>query len=105
MIDWISFIFPYVTAVIDDWILLWNLLFLVVYGVLFGVYYEPSDDDDIIDVYVFPIGLTVGGGLLTPLLLGLFVILLPIFVVFALAATIAYGVMYGVKLYKEGKEE
>ena len=104
MSDWVSFIFPYVTAVIDDWMLLWNLLFLVVYGVLFGVYYEPLDDDDIIDVYVFPIGLTVGGGFLTPLLVGLFVILLPIFVVFALAATIAYGVMYGAKLYKEGKE-
>ena len=48
--DWISFIFPYVTAVIDDWLLLWNFLFLIGYGVLFGVYYEPLDEDDIIDV-------------------------------------------------------
>lgn len=101
---WIDFIFPLVITVIDDWLLLWNLLFLILYGVLFGIYYEPMDDDDIIDVYVFPISLTVGGAFLTPLLLGLLAILFPIFAGLAIAASIAYGVMYATKLYKEGKE-
>lgn len=98
--EWITFAFPLVEAVMN-WYWFPVLILLVLFSILFGLYYEPDDEYDFMDVYVIPVAGTIVPALMSPGAIALLILTLPVWGSVALACALAYGIYKITKRYKE----
>ena len=101
--EWIEFSFPLVEGIMN-WYWLLTLMLIAFFSVLFGLYYEPDDDYDFMDVYVLPVGGTIIPALMAPGAVAVLLLILPVWGTVALACGVAWGIYKVTKNYKEKKQ-
>ena len=98
--DWIVFSLPLVEGIMN-WYWLLVAMLIVLISVLFGLHYEPDDDDDFMDVYGLPVLGTVVPALMAPGAAAVLLLVLPVWGTVVLTSGVAYGIYKMTKKYKE----